>query len=160
MTWQLYYRSSVNTRSTLQAAMIEAGNPIWKLQCRRRLLGRLGRRKLTRAAAATLRAYLAAKPHARDLHHPGAAHRVQGWATSLTFAGRARGPSGSSLSEQHLPIDYGTDAAKPSANSKLNATPRPAASSTATGSKRETSDEISGRQTLHCHRWPQDQRQP
>src|SRR6266446_9587795 len=83
-----------------------------------------------------------------------------GWATSLTFAGRASRPSGSSLSEQHLPIDCGMDAAKPSANSKPSATPRPAATSTATGSKRETSDEISGRQTLHRHRWSQNQRQP
>src|SRR6516165_4062278 len=77
-----------------------------------------------------------------------------GWATSLTFVGRARRPSGNSLSEQHLPIDCGMDAARPSANSKPSATPRPAATSTATGSKRETNDEISGRQTLHCHRWP------
>src|SRR5262249_51667307 len=76
-----------------------------------------------------------------------------GWATSLTFVGRARRPSGNSLSEQHLPIDCGMDAAKPSANSKPSATRRPATTSSATGSKRETSDEISGRQTLHCDRW-------
>ena len=48
----------------------EAKIPILKLQCWRRLLGRLGRRELTRAPAATVWAYLAPKPHARDLHHP------------------------------------------------------------------------------------------
>jgi hypothetical protein len=73
------------------------------------------------------------------------------WARSLTCAERANGPSGSWLNEQHLPIDCGTDAAKPSAISKPNEMSKPAATSTATGSKRETSDEISGRQTLHRH---------
>src|SRR5262245_2051987 len=48
-----------------------------------------------------------------------------GWARSLTFVGRARRPSGSSLSERHLPIGCGMDAAKPSANSKPSATPKP-----------------------------------
>src|SRR6476619_7920993 len=56
------------------------------------------------------------------------------------------------------PIDCCTDAAKPSANSKPNARSKPAATSIATGSKRETSDEISGRQTVHRHCRPQDQR--
>src|SRR5215472_2527983 len=49
MTRQQYYRSAANTRSTLQVAMTEAVNPIWKLKCRGRLLGYLGQRKLTRA---------------------------------------------------------------------------------------------------------------
>ena len=43
---------------------------------------------------------------------------------------------------------------------EATARPRPAATSTATGSKRETSDEIAGRQTLHRHRRSQDERQP
>jgi hypothetical protein len=73
------------------------------------------------------------------------------WAMSLTCAERANGLSGSWLNEQHLPIDCGTDAAKPSATSKPDEMSKPAATSTATGSKRETSDEISGRQTLHRH---------
>ena len=33
----------------------------------------------------------------------------------LAFAGRAKRPSGGLLNERHLPIDCGTDAAKPSA---------------------------------------------
>src|SRR6266511_1823212 len=80
-----------------------------------------------------------------------------GWAISLTCAERANGPSGSWLNEQHLPIDCGMDAARPSATSKPNVTLRPAATSTATGSKRETSDEISGRQALYRYCRPQDQ---
>src|SRR5262245_15763145 len=88
--------------------------------------------------------------------HPGGSSGA-GWARLLAFEGRARRPSGGLLNERHLPIDSSTDAAKPSANSKPNATSKPAASSIATGSKRETSDEISGRQTLHRHCRPQDQ---
>src|SRR5207244_12851728 len=54
---------------------------------------------------------------------------------------RARKKAARQLAEgMHPPIDFGTDAAKPSANSKPNAPRRPAATSTATGSKRETSD--------------------
>src|SRR5262249_1362515 len=83
-----------------------------------------------------------------------------GWATSLTCETRASGPSGKGPNERHLPIDCCTDAAKPSASSKPNARLKPATISIATGSKRETSDEISGRQTLHRHCRPQDQREP
>src|SRR5262249_8997746 len=101
MTRQQYYRSAANTKSTLQVAVTEAVNPIWKLKCRGRLLGYLGQRKLTRAPAATVWAYLAPKPRARDLHHPRSGSSSAGWARSLTFAGRARKPSGSSLSERH-----------------------------------------------------------
>src|SRR5215813_14285624 len=97
---------------------------------------------------------------ATDEGHPRRGSSGAGWARLLAFEGRAKRPSGGLLNERHPPIDCGTDAAKPSANSKLNATSKPAATSIATGSKRETSDEISGRQTLHRHCRPQDQCQP
>src|SRR5262245_53015651 len=64
-------------RLILWIAATDGENPILKLQFRRCLLGCLGRWELTRAPAATVWAYLAPKPHARDLHHPGAANRVQ-----------------------------------------------------------------------------------
>src|SRR5436190_24283994 len=76
------------------------------------------------------------------------------WEKSSTFGGHAKGRSGSALNAKRPPIDYCMGAAKPNATSRANATPRPAVTSTATGSKRETNDEISGRQTLHRDRWP------
>src|SRR5213080_1809683 len=115
-------------------------------------------RELTDELAATLSAHLPPKPRARGSPRSGSSGA--GRARLLAFAGRAKRPSGGSLNERHPPIDCDTDAAKPSANSRPNATSKPAAISIATGSKRETSDEISGRQTLYRHCRPQDQRQP